>query len=260
MAQLYTKKRIPSYYCSVNNNFVYCVFVLLLTGAPVIIVPLISLIQLSGTDAIFTCEAQANPQHTIEWTKNGVQLFNSSKYLITGLGSSESILTIFNLQLNDTGNYTCFAENIHGNDSTTDELRVQGKYITAETYSLLISILFFTFTNTVPPDFTVFPNSMAPPTLVAGGDITITCNVTGFPLPDVDILKDGIPFNLQDDTLDINETGGILDNGEFYRSISVSLYQLTFNDTAEYSCNATNNLASPQTRNSIPAIYIVQCK
>ena len=232
-------------------------FVLLLTEAPVIIVPLISLKQLSDSDAIFICEAQANPQHTIEWTKDGVQLFNSSKYLITGLGSSESILTIFNLQLNDAGNYTCFAENIHGNDSTTDELRVQGKYNTAETYSLLLS---FTFTNTVPPDFIVFPNSMAPPTLVAGGDITITCNVTGFPLPDVDILKDGIPFNLQDDTLDINETGGILDNGEFYRSISVSLYQLTFNDTAEYSCNATNNLASPQTRNSTPALYIVQCK
>ena len=101
---------------------------------------------------------------------------------------------------------------------------------------------------------------MAPPTLVAGGDITITCNVTGFPLPDVDILKDGIPFNLQDDTLDITKTDGILDNGELYRSISVSLYQLTFNDAAKYSCNATNNLASPQTRNSTPAIYTVQCK
>ena len=97
--------------------------------APVIIVPLVSLRHLSGTTAAFICEADANPRHTIEWTKNDEQIFNSSRILITGLGTAISTLTITDLQLNDTGSYTCFAENVHGNDSTTNELFVQGEMI-----------------------------------------------------------------------------------------------------------------------------------
>ena len=106
-----------------NNYYYYCIIII---GAPVIIVPLVSLIQLSGTNATFTCEAEANPQHTIEWTKGDQELFNSSKILITGLGTARSVLTIIDLELSDTGSYSCFAENVHGNDSTTDELFVQG--------------------------------------------------------------------------------------------------------------------------------------
>ena len=103
-----------------------------------IIIPLVSLTQLSGTNATFTCEAEADPQHTIEWTKEGEELFNSSKYLITGLGTARSTLKIINLELSDTGNYSCFAENLHGNDSTSDQLFVQGKLLFTLTFNIYI--------------------------------------------------------------------------------------------------------------------------
>ena len=92
-----------------------------------IIVPLAPLRQLAGTDATFVCEAEANPLHTTDWFKDGEEITNSNKYLITGLGTAESVLTIFDLELSDTGTYTCFAENVHGNASTSDELFVQCK-------------------------------------------------------------------------------------------------------------------------------------
>ena len=83
--------------------------------------------QLTGTNATFVCEAEANPLHTTDWFKDEEEITNSSKYLITGLGTAESTLVIFDLELDDTGNYTCFAENIHGNASTVDQLFVQCK-------------------------------------------------------------------------------------------------------------------------------------
>lgn len=92
-----------------------------------IIRPLTPLIQLAGSTAEFTCSAVARPQHTTEWLKDNVQLSNSSKYQITGLGTPNSTLNIFNLSLADSGNYTCIANNVHGNASTSDELFVQGK-------------------------------------------------------------------------------------------------------------------------------------
>lgn len=98
--------------------------------APVIITPLRPIIQLSGTNATFTCTAEAIPQHTVNWfmeERGGdVPLQNNTKYYITGLGTATSHLTIINIQLSDSGTYTCLADNLHGNDSTSDTLLVQG--------------------------------------------------------------------------------------------------------------------------------------
>ena len=97
-----------------------------------IIQPLQPLIELAGSTAKFICSAVARPQHTTEWLKDNVQLSNSSKYQITGLGTPTSILNIFNLSLADSGNYTCVADNVHGNASTSDELLIQGKSLSCQ--------------------------------------------------------------------------------------------------------------------------------
>lgn len=122
---------VQSEYIHVYHNRYYHYYYIIIE-APVIIIPIQSLTQLSGTTATFICEADANPQHTIEWTKDGQELFNSTRILITGLGTARSTLTIMDIQLNDTGDYGCVAENIHGNDSTSDELFVQGKYLSMD--------------------------------------------------------------------------------------------------------------------------------
>ena len=42
--------------------------------------------------------------------------------------STQSILTVYNVSLIDEGMYTCITRNVHGNDSATAELRVQGMW------------------------------------------------------------------------------------------------------------------------------------
>ena len=208
-----------------------------------IIQPLKPLIELAGSTAKFTCSAVARPQHTTEWLKDNVQLSNSSKYQITGLGTPTSTLSIFNLSLADSGNYTCIADNVHGNASTSDELFIQGKsFNTPNCHD--VSLL-------VPPEITVHPK---PQSVVAGDNTVLLCNVTGYPRPLVDILKDNIPLIIE------NSSQGVLHDGVQYMNLSVSLHLLSYNDTANYSCNATNNLASLKNETSPPALYLVQCK
>ena len=71
----------------------------------------------------------------------------------------------------------------------------------------------------------------------------------------VDILRDGVPLLQYDDSLDPNSI-----EGELFSFVSITLTDLDFFDTANYSCNATNFLASMQTRNSDPSLYTVLCK
>ena len=71
----------------------------------------------------------------------------------------------------------------------------------------------------------------------------------------VDILRDSVPLLEYDDSLDRD-----LIEGELFSFVSITLTDLDFFDTASYSCNATNFLASTQTRNSDPSLYTVLCK
>ena len=102
----------------------------------------------------------------------------------------------------------------------------------------------------MPPNIVEFP--VSPGNIIASSNITLSCNVTGFPVPSVDILRDGIPLP-QDDSSYEKE-------GELFRFVSMTLTDLDFFDTANYSCNATNFLAEVETRNSDPSLYRILCK
>ena len=82
----------------------------------------------------FSCQATGEPVPNITWYFNGVMIniSDASKYNKTSLvnGTSiESLLTIINTQSSDVGTYTCQAENIIGNDSSSGILVVNGKYV-----------------------------------------------------------------------------------------------------------------------------------
>ena len=87
--------------------------------------------QLEGNNVTFTCNATAEPIHTVEWSFNNFTLpyDDVTKYLIdvSSDDASYGALTVFDVQLNDTGQYTCLVNNTHGNDTASAYLTVQGK-------------------------------------------------------------------------------------------------------------------------------------
>ena len=56
------------------------------------------------------------------WYFRGDKLSNSSKYQI-----SDTTLIVLDLTLDDAGIYSCLVVNVHGNESASAELKVQGQ-------------------------------------------------------------------------------------------------------------------------------------
>ena len=108
------------------------VVVVLLLAAPEIISPPQNSNALQGTDATLSCNATAEPTHNVTWLKNSVAISigtNSTKLSISTSihrRSLASILTIRNVSMPDTAIYTCSVTNIHGNQSASAHLEVQG--------------------------------------------------------------------------------------------------------------------------------------
>ena len=72
----------------------------------------------------FVCAAYGNPFPSITWNKGNAELANDSRITIyedlvtaNGVTFSQSILVLCSAEESDTGNYSCFAENIIGNDN-----------------------------------------------------------------------------------------------------------------------------------------------
>ena len=84
--------------------------------------------QLEGLGVAFQCVASSEPLHSVQWYFMDNLLRNDAKYSIESSDSSPLYgqLTISSVDMNDAGDYVCVVANIHGNDTASATLTVQG--------------------------------------------------------------------------------------------------------------------------------------
>ena len=64
---------------------------------------------INGDTAVLSCGGSGNPPSTVHWKIRGSKITNDTvKYIITN-----GVLTILNVELNDTGDYDCTASNVY---------------------------------------------------------------------------------------------------------------------------------------------------
>ncbi|NXE16521.1 CDON protein, partial [Lophotis ruficrista] len=110
----------------------------------------------AGATAHFWCDVRGTPAPPLAWLRNAVPLRLSPRHLLTG-----NRLRIRGVTREDSGVYQCVADNGVGFAQSTGRLRVQpGK----GSRPVIVS----------PPASTA---------VVGGGDVTLSCNATGLPVP-----------------------------------------------------------------------------
>ncbi|XP_074018448.1 cell adhesion molecule-related/down-regulated by oncogenes [Numenius arquata] len=110
----------------------------------------------AGATVHFWCDVRGSPAPTLSWFHNAAPLWLSPRHLPTG-----NRLRIRGVTPQDSGLYQCVANNGLGSVQSTGRLRVQ-------------------------PGKGSSPVIVSPPasvTVVDGGDVTLSCNATGLPVP-----------------------------------------------------------------------------
>ena len=99
----------------------------------------------AGNTIISVCVAYGDPNPSITWSRGGTVLSNDSRVTIyeevvteNGVMFVQSIIEVCSAEAGDAGQYSCFAENSFGNDTTVIELTVNagGKAIVFTCMSL----------------------------------------------------------------------------------------------------------------------------
>ncbi|KAH0618306.1 hypothetical protein JD844_017377 [Phrynosoma platyrhinos] len=165
--------------------------------------------------AVMECMANGNPIPNITWQKDGQFLFEDSRHRFIASGRT---LQILSSQIADTGRYVCLVENMAGSAKKYFNLNVH-----------------------VPPSIVgINPENL---TVVVNNFISLTCEVTGFPPPDLSWLKNGKPLSLNTNALII--PGG--------RTLQIPRARLS--DGGEYVCIA-RNIAGESRRRSFLTVYV----
>uniref|UniRef100_A0A8D2KTM3 Hemicentin 1 n=1 Tax=Varanus komodoensis TaxID=61221 RepID=A0A8D2KTM3_VARKO len=165
--------------------------------------------------AMLECMASGNPTPTITWQKDGQLLAGDSQHKILAGGST---LQILNSQITDTGRYVCIVENMAGSAKKYFNLNVH-----------------------VPPSIVgLNPENL---TVVMNNFISLTCEVTGFPPPDLSWLKNGKPLSLNTNAL-------IIPGGH-----TLQIPRARLSDGGEYICIARNS-AGESRRRSFLTVFV----
>ncbi|XP_073250429.1 uncharacterized protein [Porites lutea] len=147
--------------------------------------------------AVLLCSVSGNPVPQVAWSRvGGVLPSNRTKV------SSEGLLQINEVRLEDAGNYKCEARNIFGREEKLASLAVQSQPKTSL--------------------------SFGPSYVVKGKNITLpACHVTGYPSPKISWYK--VPGNLV-------QARTVMKDGR------LSIMNAYKSDSGLYKCEASNNL------------------
>ncbi|KAJ0172778.1 hypothetical protein K1T71_011917 [Dendrolimus kikuchii] len=151
---------------------------------------------LEGQLVELPCPVHGVPTPEIEWRQNGELLSDMKKY-------TDSFGLRFVANLTDFGNYTCNVKNPYGNTSVNYSVYVWvGPYI--------------------EPPLEITTN------VLIGNNITITCDVVGFPIPVITWEVRGDVLNENTSTVSFNDFGNLY------------VKNVTFDNEGEYVCVAEN--------------------
>ncbi|XP_020608169.1 roundabout homolog 1-like [Orbicella faveolata] len=147
-----------------------------------------------------SCKADGNPVPTMSWTRNGFPVDQSGRI---SFSADKKQLTITHVNRTDSGEYRCVASNSLGND-TSKASTVDVQY---------------------QPKITVDPQAV---TTTEGGNLTLSCNATGNPVPTMSWTRDGSPVN----------TSGRISFSD--NKTQLTIMDVSRTDSGEYRCVATN--------------------
>ncbi|XP_067156720.1 hemicentin-1 [Apteryx mantelli] len=164
--------------------------------------------------AAMDCVASGSPTPSITWQKDGHLLAEDDKHTFLSNGRR---LQILNSQITDTGRYVCIVENVAGSAKKYFNLNVQ-----------------------VPPSVVgANPENL---TVVVNNFISLTCEVTGFPPPDLSWLKNGKPVSLNTNTFIVPGA----------RTLQIPRAKLS--DDGEYTCIARNQAGESQKKSFLTVL------
>uniref|UniRef100_A0A8C9N6Y6 Hemicentin-1 n=1 Tax=Serinus canaria TaxID=9135 RepID=A0A8C9N6Y6_SERCA len=169
---------------------------------------------LVSKEAAMECIPSGSPSPRITWQKDGQLLAEDDKHTFVSNGRR---LQILNSQITDTGRYVCIAENVAGSAKKYFNLNVH-----------------------VPP--TVAGTNPENLTVVVNNFISLTCEVTGFPPPDLIWLKNGKPISSNSNTFIVPGA----------RTLQIPRAKLS--DGGEYTCTARNQAGESQKKSFLTVL------
>ncbi|KAM4896067.1 hemicentin-1 [Sylvia borin] len=169
---------------------------------------------LVSEEAAMDCIPSGSPSPRITWQKDGQLLPEDEKHTFLSNGRR---LQILNSQITDTGRYVCIAENTAGSAKKYFNLNVH-----------------------IPPSVVgTNPENL---TVVVNNFISLTCEVTGFPPPDLSWLKNGKPISSSSNTFIVPGA----------RTLQIPRAKLS--DGGEYTCTARNQAGESQKKSFLTVL------
>uniref|UniRef100_A0A8C3YS46 Hemicentin-1 n=1 Tax=Catagonus wagneri TaxID=51154 RepID=A0A8C3YS46_9CETA len=170
---------------------------------------------LVNKSALMECLSSGSPTPRNSWQKDGQPLPEDEHHTFL---SNRRILQILNIQITDIGRYVCIAENTAGSAKKYFNLNVH-----------------------VPPS--VLGPNPENLTVVVNNFISLTCEVSGFPPPDLSWLKNEQPIKLNTNAL-------IVPGGR-----TLQIIRAKVSDGGEYTCIAINQAGESKKKISL-TVYV----